>query len=204
MHPEEYRFLRERNGHACGTTYTLRDICFTHRIFKYCTTTKSRSIHHRSTRDVVGLHRMRCPYCSTTETKVSDKRDTDGAIRRRRECLNCTKRFTTYERVEQITITILKKDGRKESFDTQKLRVGIVKACEKRPLTAEAVEHVVGEVELALRRLADTVVPSRTIGELVMEKLRELDTVAYLRFASVYREYDVHSLQQEIEAIAKR
>lgn len=147
---------------------------------------------------------MRCPYCSTTETKVSDKRDTDGAIRRRRECLSCVKRFTTYERVEQITLTVLKKDGRKESFDTQKLRVGIVKACEKRPLTTEAVEHVVEEVELALRRLADTVMASHTIGELVMEKLRELDTVAYLRFASVYREFDVHSLQQEIEAIAKR
>ena len=149
---------------------------------------------------------MRCPYCSSSEMKVNDKRDTEQqSIRRRRECLSCHKRFTTYERVEQIPFTVIKRDGHREAFDVLKLRSGITKACEKRPVEPEMVEQMIDTVEAALRCREETVIPSTIIGELVMDQLREIDGVAYLRYASVCRQFaDLDSFTQEIEAIAKQ
>lgn len=135
---------------------------------------------------------MRCPYCSSEESKVIDKResgDTD-VTRRRRECLKCSKRFTTYERIESVDLTVVKKDGRREQFDRQKLIKGILKACEKRPVSRESIEKLVDHVEKKLRSLRTTEVKSEQIGKLVMERLKKLDEVAYVRFASVYRRFE--------------
>ena len=145
---------------------------------------------------------MRCPYCFHEGTKVVDKRDVDAATRRRRECDKCKKRFTSYERPE-IQLTVVKKDGTKEAFDKEKLKTGILKACEKRPVSEEDIEEAADEIEARLRKLG-TEIESRKIGELVMRKLLRLDKVAYVRFASVYRSFeDVKAFEKEVKLLKK-
>lgn len=150
---------------------------------------------------------MKCPYCQQGETRVIDSRATaDGSsIRRRRECLRCRRRFTTYERFEEIPLTVVKKDGRRESFDRQKLLTGIRKACEKRPISLERLKTLVEEIKKALENQLDREIPSSEIGRLVMERLHELDEVAYVRFASVYRQFkDVTQFVQEAQRVRRR
>ncbi|MCK4496656.1 MAG: transcriptional repressor NrdR [Candidatus Aenigmarchaeota archaeon] len=149
---------------------------------------------------------MKCPYCSNQNTRVMDKRETEDSnvTRRRRECLNCKKRFTTYERVETLDLTIVKKDGKRENFDRHKLMSGLLKACEKRPIPREKIEKIIDGVEAKLRAHKKTEIDSRFIGELVMKKLKKLDKVAYIRFASVYREFtDLDSFKKEMEKLIK-
>jgi transcriptional repressor NrdR len=144
---------------------------------------------------------MLCPYCSNDETKVTDKRDSKNETRRRRECLKCSKRFTTYERIEPVEITIIKKDNRREPFSSEKLRNGIARACEKRPVTKEQIESAVSYIEEKLKQQGSEV-KSRFIGELVMRKLKQLDKVAYIRFASVYRDFkDIEDFKREIKEV---
>jgi len=148
---------------------------------------------------------MRCPYCGFSDTKVTDSRDTDEGIRRRRECLSCGQRFTTNERLAIGSLLVAKKDGRREEFSRDKLLAGLRRACEKRPLPAGAVEAVADAVESNLRQRGTPEVPSEEIGEMVMGHLRELDHIAYIRFASVYRAFaDLEDLQQELEALSSR
>lgn len=150
---------------------------------------------------------MKCPFCSHTETKVVDKRETEEELvtRRRRECLDCEKRFTTYERVEMSNITIVKKSEKHEPFNRDKLKRGLFKACEKRPVNAEQIEIVVNEIEAELRSKDTTEIPSTVIGELVMRKLKKLDKVAYIRFASVYREFaDLKTFEKELRNLLKK
>lgn len=150
---------------------------------------------------------MKCPYCHSLENKVVDKRETPdlSLTRRRRECLKCKKRFTTYERVEEIELSIVKKDGNREQFDRDKLKRGMLKACEKRPISIENVDRAVDEIEAELRKQESTEIQSSFIGSLVMEKLRQLDKVAYIRFASVYRDFDdIKSFEKEIKALSKK
>ena len=148
---------------------------------------------------------MKCPYCHFNDSKVIDSRDLRGgeSIRRRRECLKCGHRFTTYERVEPINILVIKKDGNREEYSRQKLGKGIITAFTKRPMTAESIEEFIDEVEGELFRNGDLEVNSRYIGEVVMEKLRLRDPVAYIRFASVYREFaDLDVMRSEIDKLA--
>ena len=162
-----------------------------------------RNSHRYAERSVM----MKCPYCLDEESRVVDKRDTpeEETIRRRRECLSCGKRYTTYERIELTGITVKKKDGKRESFDRGKLLSGILKACEKRPISRERVEILVNEIEAELRHLEEKEVESSEIGRLAMEKLRELDKVAYIRFASVYREFaDIRSFERELVKLKKK
>ena len=142
---------------------------------------------------------MRCPFCDNEDTKVID----DGkAIRRRRECEKCGKRFTTYEKVETTIIMIIKKDGSRQAFDRDKLMNGIIKACEKRPVALADIEGVVDSIERGLNNMMEKEVKSTFLGELVMEQLKDLDEVAYVRFASVYRSFkDVNTFIKEIEAL---
>ena len=145
---------------------------------------------------------MKCPYCQFRTTKVVDKRDSEdlSVTRRRRRCTACGARFTTYERAELVPLMLVKKDGRREEFDRAKLRAGLVKACAKRPVSAAAIERVVNEIEAELRRREAGEVSHAEVGEVVMEKLRQLDNVAYIRFASVYRAFaDLSSFEEEIE-----
>lgn len=145
---------------------------------------------------------MRCPYCNHEETKVVDKRDSEGITRRRRECLKCEKRFTTYERVE-LDLNVLKKDGKREKFDTEKMKKGIYKALEKRPIKKEEIEEAVSEIEARIYRTAkDEEIQTAKIGEIIMDKLKKMDKVAYIRFASVYREFaDLEDFRKEIKEI---
>jgi len=128
---------------------------------------------------------MKCPYCGYKEDKVVDSRSTaeESAVRRRRECLKCGKRFTTYEYIEEVSLMVIKKDGRREAFDRKKILAGIIRACEKRPISIEKMEEIVTWVERAIQKKSDREVSSERIGELVMEKLKYLDDVAYVRFA---------------------
>lgn len=147
---------------------------------------------------------MRCPYCENEDSKVIDSRHTeDGrAIRRRRECESCGKRFTTYEKVEEMILMVIKKDGRREAFDRTKLLNGIVRACEKRPVPYAEMEKIVDEIERGLNNMMEKEIDSNFIGELVMERLRDLDEVAYVRFASVYRQFkDVSTFVAEVEKL---
>ena len=147
---------------------------------------------------------MRCPFCGHLKDKVVDSRETGAgdAIRRRRECLDCGKRFTSYERVEEIPYFVVKKDGRREPFDRHKLLQGLHRACEKRPVPARALEAIVEEIEQALAEGPDREIEARAIGEKVMERLRELDKVAYVRFASVYRQFeDVEEFMSELRGL---
>ncbi len=146
---------------------------------------------------------VRCPYCQKDQTKVTETRESDEDItRRRRECLSCGKRFTTYERIEAIDLTIIKKDGSREQFSMDKLIGGMSRACNKRPVEHEQIEMAAESIERALRRRKGTEVPSRVVGELVMKKLKRLDSVAYIRFASVYRGFsDVDRFSEEIQKL---
>lgn len=147
---------------------------------------------------------MRCPHCNYKEDKVVDSRATQegSAIRRRRECLKCGKRFTTYEYIEEISLMVIKKDGRREHFDRKKVLAGIMKACEKRPISIEKMEEIATQVEHAIQKKSDQEVSSSRIGELVIEKLKALDDVAYVRFASVYRQFkDVGQFMEELKGI---
>lgn len=149
---------------------------------------------------------MKCPYCLSPASRVVDKRgvaDLD-AIRRRRECLTCGRRYTTYERIETVAISVIKKDGRREAFDRDKLMGGLLKACEKRPVPRQSIEKLVGEVEAELRYHGSMEVPSSAIGALVTDRLRDLDKVAYIRFASVYREFtDLKSFEVELRKLKR-
>jgi transcriptional repressor NrdR len=150
---------------------------------------------------------MKCPYCSNPDTKVIDKRETEDLeyTRRRRECLKCNKRFTTYERVEEADIVVVKKDGKRERFERQKVINGILKACEKRPISMDKIEQLVDAVESDLRKRDTVEVDSKIIGKTVMRKLKSLDKVAYIRFASVYLEFDdLNRFGEELEKLQKK
>jgi len=146
---------------------------------------------------------MRCPYCKDSDTKVIDSRTSeDNSIRRRRQCLACERRFTTYERVEVSPVKVIKKDGTRVPFDRNRVRAGVEKACYKRPISPEQIDQLVGEVEGQVYEDGMREVPSRRIGELVFNALRDLDKVAFVRFASVYREFqDVHDFVDELQPI---
>ena len=144
---------------------------------------------------------MNCPYCHHIETKVTDSRDTGNyTIRRRRECLQCNKRFTTYEHIEMTPLYVIKKDGRREQFDRNKIKIGIMKALEKRPIGTEKIEEMLDSIEEKIRRYGREEIETSTIGEYVMEELKKTDQVAYIRFASVYRSFtDVTSFEKEVK-----
>ena len=145
---------------------------------------------------------MNCPFCGTDDTKVTDSRPDQDGIRRRRECLACGRRFSTLERIELPGVALLKKDGRREAFDRAKIITGVRKACEKRPIPSGAVEALADEVEQAVYGMNRAEIPASVVGELVMERLKALDHIAYIRFASVYRAFaDVDELEQELEAL---
>ena len=144
---------------------------------------------------------MKCPYCGDQKSKVVDSRRSDDglSIRRRRECLACQKRFTTYETVESLPVIVVKKDGSRQAFNRDKILNGIVRACEKRPVPAASMEQAVSEIEQIIQNSLEREVSSETIGELVMERLKKLDEVSYVRFASVYRQFkDIHSFMDEL------
>ena len=147
---------------------------------------------------------MRCPFCEFHDSKVIDSRAAEegNSIRRRRECLQCAKRFTTYEMVEDLPLRVVKKDGRRMAFDRSKILNGLMKACEKRPISLEVLEETADKVEKELRNSMEREIPSRLIGEVLMKHLKNLDHVAYVRFASVYREFtDIDNFMQELEAL---
>lgn len=147
---------------------------------------------------------MKCPYCLYSESKVIDSRPTDEGekIRRRRECLRCEKRFTTYEVVETTPIMVVKKDKRREAFDRDKLLAGLMRACDKRPISAQQLEEVLDDIQSSIQNSMDREVSSSHIGELAMERLKEIDEVAYVRFASVYRQFkDINSFMEELKSI---
>jgi len=148
---------------------------------------------------------VNCPYCGSQESRVIDSRSLDEGVRRRRKCLACNTRFTTYERVQPHDIFIIKKDGRREEFSRDKLLLGIRKACEKRPLPTGAIDKFADNIEAELYRMGKSEVSSSYIGDLVMEGLKKLDHIAYIRFASVYREFaDIGALKQEVDSLAVR
>jgi transcriptional repressor NrdR len=145
---------------------------------------------------------MKCPHCGYIDSKVIDSRDVNETIRRRRECLGCGFRFTTHERIQTSNPVIIKKDQRREEFSREKLATGIRKACEKRPLPTGAVEKLVDEIESELHSLGKAEISSSVVGEIVMEKLKKLDHIAYIRFASVYRDFtDITSLKREVDTL---
>jgi len=150
---------------------------------------------------------MRCPYCKTNNDKVIDSRTSGDAavIRRRRECLECSRRFTTYERIEEVRLRVIKKDGTRVSFDRAKLLSGILKACEKRPVSLDRMEEVCHRIEAQINEMFDKEVSTSFVGNLVMQELRGLDPVAYVRFASVYREFkDVDQFLNELRPLLNR
>jgi transcriptional repressor NrdR len=147
---------------------------------------------------------VKCPFCGHLKDKVVDSRESGAgdAIRRRRECLHCGRRFTSYERIEEIPYLVIKKDGRREAFDRQKLLAGLHRACEKRPISAKALAEIVDEVEQMVQDAPDREIEARRVGEKVMERLKELDQVAYVRFASVYRRFeDVEEFMAELRGL---
>jgi transcriptional repressor NrdR len=147
---------------------------------------------------------MKCPYCGDVENKVIDSRMTKegNTVRRRRECLGCTRRFTTYERVEQLPLVLIKKDGRRETFDRNKVLVGMKKACQKRNISINTLEEFVDDLERELQEMGEKELPSSVVGERIMTKLHELDDVAYVRFASVYREFkDINDFMSELKEL---
>lgn len=149
---------------------------------------------------------MKCPYCGAEDTKVIDSRPTDNSsIRRRRQCIVCDKRFTTYERVEAIPLMVVKKDGVREEFDRMKIEKGMLRACHKRPVSADTISRLADEIENELMAGGEREIPSTVIGEMVMQKLKATDDVAYVRFASVYREFkDVRTFVKEIEKMDQK
>lgn len=150
---------------------------------------------------------MKCPFCEHPDTRVIDSRPTDEGqvIRRRRACDNCRKRFTTYEKIEEIMFMVVKKDGSREMFDRSKVRNGIVNACKKRPVTTEQIDKIVDDIERGLNNMMEKEISSTVIGEVILDNLKELDEVAYVRFASVYRQFDdVTTFMQEIEKLMNK
>jgi len=148
---------------------------------------------------------MKCPFCASTSSRVIDTRDAEGGIRRRRECEECERRFTTYERVAPLRLMVVKRDGRREPFDRNKIVSGIQIACAKRPVETEAIEELVSSIEQELYHRGTREITSREIGEMVMLGLRKLDDVAYIRFATIYRHFaDVDDLAEEIEELVER
>jgi transcriptional repressor NrdR len=148
---------------------------------------------------------MKCPYCHFEDTQVTDSRmaDDGSAIKRRRQCKNCGRRFTTYERIERIGLTVVKKDGKREEYNRDKLYKSISIACTKRPIPADRIEETVNEIEVELFRMGTSEVPTEAIGELIIQKLRALDEVAYIRFASVYRNFaDLDEMREAMEGVA--
>ena len=149
---------------------------------------------------------MKCPFCFYEESKVIDSRPTDEGerIRRRRECLKCGKRFTTYEIIETVPVIVIKRDKSRQVFDRSKILSGLLRACEKRPVSIETLEKIVDEMEFTLQNSPDREVPSERIGELAMEKLKDIDEVAYVRFASVYRQFqDMQTFMDELKSMMK-
>ena len=145
---------------------------------------------------------MQCPYCHYHDSKVIDSRDVSEGIRRRRQCLACGSRFTTYERLQLAGLFVIKKDQRREEFSKDKLLNGLRRACEKRPLPTGTIDKLADDIEAELYRTGKAEVPSRVIGDMVMERLKKLDSVAYIRFASVYREFaDITALKQEVDSL---
>ena len=145
---------------------------------------------------------MNCPYCGYADSKVIDSRDVNDGIRRRRQCLSCEARFTTYERLQPASLFVIKKDKRREEFSRDKLLSGIRKACEKRPLPTGAIDKLVNDIEAELYRLGKSEIPGTVIGDMVMKGLKGLDYIAYIRFASVYREFaDITTLKQEVDTL---
>lgn len=147
---------------------------------------------------------MKCPFCDYFESKVVDSRPTDEgqAIRRRRECIKCSKRFTTYEKIEKIPLIIVKKDGNRQPYDRNKILKGILKACEKRPVPINTIELTVDEIERTLYNSMEKEITSQHIGEMIMEKLKEIDEVSYVRFASVYRQFkDINTFMEELNKL---
>lgn len=150
---------------------------------------------------------MKCPFCGYGDSKVLDTRPTDegNTIRRRRECLNCQKRFTTYEKIEQSPIMVIKKDGNRQAFDRDKIIRGMIKSCEKRPVSAADIEEAVNNIEKKIENSMKKEISSLEVGEMVMEELKDLDEVSYVRFASVYREFkDLQSFVDELENFVKK
>ena len=149
---------------------------------------------------------MKCPFCFYEESKVIDSRPTDEGerIRRRRECLKCGKRFTTYEIIETVPVIVIRRDKSRQVFDRSKILSGLLRACEKRPVSIETLEKIVDEMEFTLQNSPDREVPSERIGELAMEKLKDIDEVAYVRFASVYRQFqDIQTFMDELKSMMK-
>jgi len=145
---------------------------------------------------------MKCPYCQFIETKVVDSRPTDDGhtIRRRRECMSCNQRFTTYEKVEELPIIVVKKDNTRQAYNREKLLKGMIRACEKRPVSVAQLEHIADAIERELQNTMKREVPSPLIGEMVMNELKDIDEVAYVRFASVYRQFkDINTFMDEIK-----
>ena len=150
---------------------------------------------------------MKCPFCGYEESKVIDSRPTDEGerIRRRRECLECVKRFTTYEMIESLPIVVIKKDGSRETFDRQKLLTGMLRACEKRPVSIETLDRAISDIETVIQNSLDREVSSDKIGEFVMDKLKDIDEVAYVRFASVYRQFkDINTFMDELNKLLSK
>ena len=150
---------------------------------------------------------MKCPFCGFEESKVIDSRPTDEGqrIRRRRECLQCGKRFTTYEIIESLPIIVIKKDKSRETFNRDKLMTGLFRACEKRPVSIDTLDNLIDEIETIIQNSLDREVSSERIGELVMEKLKKIDEVAYVRFASVYRQFkDINTFMNELNKLLKQ
>ena len=149
---------------------------------------------------------MKCPYCGYEESKVIDSRPTDEGerIRRRRECLKCTRRFTTYEIIESLPIIVIKKDKTRQTFQREKILDGMIKACEKRPVSLGTLERAASDIEASIQNTLDREISSDKVGELVMDKLKEIDEVAYVRFASVYRQFkDINTFMGELESLLK-
>ena len=154
-----------------------------------------------------GMNIMRCPYCTFSESKVIDSRPTDdgNSIRRRRECLKCGKRFTTYEKIETISIAVIKKDKSRQQFDRNKILNGIITACEKRPISLALMEKIADDIESELYQAQEREIDSATIGEKVLEKLKYLDDVAYVRFASVYKRFDdIETFMHELNELRNK
>lgn len=150
---------------------------------------------------------MKCPYCSAVRDRVIDSRSSNESrsVRRRRECMKCKRRFTTYESVEEISMMVVKRDGRRETFDRNKIISGILKACEKRPVSLQKVEDLVDKVERELYKKYEKEIKAQTVGELVMERLHRIDQVAYVRFASVYRQFkDINQFMAELKDLLKK
>ncbi len=145
---------------------------------------------------------MNCPYCGFPDCKVTDSRDVNDGIRRRRQCLSCGSRFTTYERLQRAGLFVIKKDERREEYDRNKLQAGIRRACEKRPLPTGAIDKLVDEIEAELYGLGRAEIPTTLIGDMVMARLKKLDHIAYIRFASVYRDFaDITELKREVDTL---